>query len=115
MSAGRFGGSPDALAAFERLAAVLEDAGAVRGAMMGRPMLATHARRMFACLDSGRLGLRLGRGTREFDEALARPGAAVFAPGDGSRSFADWVALPVSEEAVWERFALLSYRRRLAD
>ncbi len=93
-----------AQAEFDELASLLAAIGATRSQMMGRPMLSL-AGKMFACLDGPVLAVRLGRSTEEFSAALDLPGAAVFSPGRGSRSFLDWVALPLDATDDWERFA----------
>ncbi|MFC0678562.1 hypothetical protein ACFFGH_12000 [Lysobacter korlensis] len=89
---------------FDELATSLAADGAARSQMMGRPMLAIGGK-MFACLDGPVLAVKLGRSTAEFEEALDLPGASVFSPGQGKRSFHDWVALPLDAIDEWERFA----------
>lgn len=89
-----------ALAAFEEVLAELAPAGARRAQMMGRPMLALD-RRMFACLEGDRLGVRLGAGTAEHAAALALPGADLFSPGARGRSFRGWVEVPVEHADRW--------------
>ncbi|MDM4762439.1 hypothetical protein QT381_05395 [Galbitalea sp. SE-J8] len=81
-----------------RFAGVLD-----RGTMMGRPIL-KHAGRMVACLDGDGLGIRLGRESAAFADAMALPGAVLFSPGASGRDFADWVRLPVALEDHWEEF-----------
>jgi len=95
---------PATTAAFDSLAASFDEL-LERGQMMGRPclFLATgDRRRMLACLDAEVLGVRLGRTSDAFADAMAVPGATVFSPGAGRRGFADWVALPAAEHACWE-------------
>jgi hypothetical protein len=95
---------PTTSAAFAELAASFDEV-LDPGQMMGRPclFLVTQGRRqMLACLDAEVLGVRLGRTTDAFAEAMAVPGATVFSPGAGRRAFADWVALPATEHAGWE-------------
>jgi hypothetical protein len=94
-----------AAAEFDDLASRLTVHGATRAQMMGRPMLSVGGK-MFACLDGPVLGVKLGRETPEFAEALGLPGAAVFSPGNSKRNFLDWVALPVDAVDDWERFAM---------
>jgi hypothetical protein len=89
---------------FDDLATSLAVAGAIRAQMMGRPILKI-AGKMFACLDGPVLGVKLGRETPEFAEALDVPGAAIFSPGNSQRNFLDWVALPLDAVDDWERFA----------
>jgi hypothetical protein len=89
---------------FDELASTLAAEGATRSQMMGRPMLSIGGK-MFACLDGPVLGLKLGRSTAEFAEALDLPGASVFSPGEGKRNFLDWVALPLDTVEEWERYA----------
>ncbi len=57
------------------------------------------------CLDGDVLGVRLGAGTADHQQALDVPGAEVFSPGDKGRTFRDWVAIPVTSSADWEHFA----------
>ena len=89
---------------FDELAASLASDGATRSQMMGRPMISLGGK-MFACLDGPVLGVKLGRSTPEFEEALDLPGASVFSPGESKRSFRDWVALPVDAVDDWEPYA----------
>lgn len=98
-----------ATAAFDALAATLAPLGVRRAQMMGRPVLAVE-RRMIACLDDGVLGVRLGAGSPAHTAALARPGAAVFSPGDRGRAFRDWVGLPPAAAAHWEDAVLEALR-----
>jgi hypothetical protein len=96
--------TPTTAAAFDDLADAFADV-LTRGQMMGRPCLflvADGRRRMLACLDAEVLGVRLGRTTDAFAEALAAPGAAVFSPGTGRKRFADWVGLPAEASDRWE-------------
>ncbi len=95
---------PPAAREFDALAEALAEQGAARSRMMGRPMLTLDGR-MFACLDAGMLGLRLGEQNPAHAEALALPGAEIFSPGQGRR-FRDWVSLPVDRADDWERFAV---------
>lgn len=88
--------------AFEHLIAVFDGAGLRRGSMMGRPMLSLN-RRMLACLEDDRLGIRLGRDTAEFAWAMTLPDARLFSPGQGARTFRDWVELVDAEPVDWER------------
>ncbi|CAN5344983.1 hypothetical protein BH10ACT7_BH10ACT7_28130 [soil metagenome] len=90
--------------AFDDLADSLVPQGASRAKMMGRPMLSLGGK-MFACLNAGMLGLKLGAGTESHTAALAVPGAVLFSPGK-DRVFKDWVSLPVEQEHEWERFAV---------
>ncbi|MFD1713700.1 hypothetical protein ACFSBZ_04375 [Amnibacterium flavum] len=94
---------------FDELAADLVERGARQGRMMGRPMLSTGGR-MFACLNAGALGLKLGESSREHAEALAIPGAGLFSPAKG-RIFRDWVSLPLTASDDWERFAVIAMDR----
>jgi hypothetical protein len=89
---------------FDELAASLAADGATRSQMMGRPMLSVGGK-MFACLDGPVLGVKLGRSSEEYAEALDLPGASVFSPGQSKRNFLDWVALPLDAIDDWERFA----------
>jgi hypothetical protein len=89
---------------FDELAASLAMDGATRSQMMGRPMLSVGGK-MFACLDGPVLAVKLGRSSAEFEEALEVPGASVFSPGQSTRSFLDWVALPLDAIEDWERYA----------
>lgn len=89
---------------FDELATTLAIDGATRSQMMGRPMLSIGGK-MFACLDGPVLAVKLGRGTPEFAEAIDLPGASVFSPGQSSRNFLDWVALPLDSVDEWERYA----------
>jgi len=93
------------VADFDDLAATVAGSGARRAHMMGRPMLTIDGR-MFACLDDGMLGLRLGAGTPAHVDALSLPGAALFSPGNRGRTFRDWVGIPVSAARHWEGFAI---------
>lgn len=95
---------------FEALADALTGLGARRAHMMGRPMLAVGGR-MFACLDAGVLGVRLGAGTPEHDAALELAGAALFSPGGRGRTFRDWVGLPSTADEHWLRFATAAMHR----
>ncbi len=70
-----------------------------RRQMMGRPTLMA-GRTMVACLNGDVLGIKLGRNTEVFAEALELEGATVFAPGPG-HTFKDWVAVPVSSADSW--------------
>ena len=97
---------PDA--AFDELTESMVALGAERAKMMGRPMLRI-GRRMFACLDRGVLGLRLGAGTDEHELALALEGAAIFTPA-GAIVFRDWVALPVDQAEHWEEWSAAALR-----
>jgi hypothetical protein len=90
---------------FDDLALALIEHGAKRAQMMGRPMLAIGGR-MFACLDNGMLGLRLGADTQAHADALEIAGSALFSPGEKGRVFRDWVALPASRAEHWEPFAV---------
>ncbi|MDF2444001.1 MAG: hypothetical protein JWR01_2204 [Subtercola sp.] len=101
---------------FEALAAELLEQGAERSQMMGRPMFAVNGR-MFACLSSDRLAVRLGAGTPELDDALALPGATLFSPGNAKsggahRVWRDWASLPVSAAEDWHDFANLALHHR---
>lgn len=89
---------------FDELATSLAADGATRSQMMGRPMLSIGGK-MFACLDGPVLAVKLGRTTPEFEEALDLPGACVFSPGQSTRNFLDWVALPLDAVDDWERYA----------
>ena len=89
---------------FDELATTLAMDGATRSQMMGRPMLSIGGK-MFACLDGPVLAVKLGRSSEEFEEALDVPGASVFSPGQGTRNFLDWVALPLDAVDDWERYA----------
>ena len=96
--------APATAAAFDRLADAFDDV-LTRGQMMGRPCLFLAdggRRRMLACLDAEVLGIRLGRETDAFSEAMALPGASVFSPGSGRKQFKDWVGLPAGESERWE-------------
>jgi hypothetical protein len=73
--------------------------------MLGRPVMAIEGR-MFACLDSTDLAVRLGRWTAESEAALDVPGASIFSPGNSGRTFNDWVSLPLGVAGVWRRFAM---------
>lgn len=90
--------------AFDDLAGSLVPQGARRGTMMGRPMLSLGGK-MFACLNAGMLGLKLGAGSESHTAALAVPGATLFSPGK-DRVFKDWVSLPADQADDWERFAV---------
>ncbi|UDY34684.1 hypothetical protein [Dermatobacter hominis] len=95
---------PATAAAFDRLAETFGDV-LTRGQMMGRPCLFLAdggRRRMLACLDAEVLGVRLGRTTDAFADALALPGASVFSPGSGRKQFKDWVGLPAVASERWE-------------
>ena len=102
-------GGPEALAAFEELARPFLALGARRGKMMGRLTLSVGCK-MFACLDDGAVGFRLGRESAAHAAALAPPGARIFTPGRSERGFADWVALPLSVVEEWEPVALEAFR-----
>ena len=88
----------DALQLFEDL---LEALGPEvrRAQMMGRPTLMT-GRKMVACLNGDVLGIRLGRHTEPFAEALDVDGAELFEPGPGHQ-FKDWVGIPSSSGDAW--------------
>ena len=105
--------SDAAIANFDEVAVALEQLGARRAKMMGRPMLALE-RRMFACLEGDRLALKLGAGTPEFDEAMAIPGAELFSRGASNRRFTDWVAIPAEHSDRWEEFAVAALHRLTA-
>ena len=75
-----------------------------RAQMMGRPTIMS-GRTMVACLSGDRLGVKLGRSTDRFAEALELDGAEVFEPGPGHQ-FKDWVAIPVSSGDTWVPFTL---------
>ena len=75
-----------------------------RKQMMGRPTLMA-GRTMVACLNGDVLGIRLGRDTTVFADALAVGGAGVFTPGE-RRTFKDWVGIPVSSGDEWLRFTV---------
>ncbi|MFT4122588.1 MAG: hypothetical protein QM635_02025 [Microbacteriaceae bacterium] len=72
------------------------------GMMMGRRTLRDGGR-MIACLDADGLGIRLGRGTPVIEQALAVPGATLFAPGR-SAPFRDWASLPTAQRDRWAEF-----------
>ncbi|SEE94645.1 hypothetical protein [Ruania alba] len=82
-----------------------------RGVMMGRPMLALEGR-MLACLDSGMLGVRLGRESSAFAEAMELPGATLFAPGKGPKQFRDWAAIPAEHSSEWAYFVAAAIEAR---
>lgn len=103
--------TPDA--AFDSLADELLQQGARREQMMGRPMFSIDGK-MFACLSNDRLGLRLGRGTADLDEALRVADATLFSPGGSDRVWRDWVSLPASAAAVWASFASRALEHRIA-
>ena len=97
---------PTTAAAFDALVDAFQQV-ASRGQMMGRPCLFVEvdgSRKMLACLDAEVLGVRLGRDTGAFAEALAVPGAGVFSPGTGRKQFKDWVGLPADASDRWETF-----------
>ncbi len=75
-----------------------------RKQMMGRPTLMA-GRKMVACLNGDVLGIRLGRTTKAFEDALAVDGAEVFAPGP-KHQFKDWVGIPVSSGDAWLPFTV---------
>ncbi|WP_210481557.1 hypothetical protein [Naasia sp. SYSU D00948] len=75
-----------------------------RAQMMGRPTLMT-GRTMVACLNGDVLGIRLGRNTSVFAEALDVEGAAVFQPGP-RHEFKDWVQIPASSSDAWLPFTV---------
>ncbi|WP_146925762.1 hypothetical protein [Cellulomonas xylanilytica] len=90
---------------YDAMADDLVARGATRAQMMGRPILKVGSTMFAAHVGGDRLALKLGRDSAEHAEALALPGATVWAPGDGDRYFYDWVALPASAEDHWMRFA----------
>src|SRR3954451_14064269 len=75
-----------------------------RKQMMGRPTLMAGSK-LFACLNGDGLGIKLGRDTERFAEALRIEGAEVFAPGPG-HTFKDWVSIPSANADEWVRFAI---------
>lgn len=96
---------------YEAMADDLVARGATRAQMMGRPILKVGSTMFAAHVGGDRLAVKLGRDTAEHAEALALPGATVWAPGDGDRYFYDWVALPASLEDDWMRFAEVARTR----
>ncbi len=72
--------------------------------MMGRPTLMT-GRTMVASLNGDVLGIRLGRDSSVFNEALKVEGAAVFQPGP-RHEFKDWVQIPASSADEWLPFTV---------
>lgn len=90
---------------YEAMADDLVARGATRAQMMGRPILKVGSTMFAAHVSGDRLAVKLGRDSPEHADALALPGATVWAPGDGDRYFHDWVALPPSAEDEWMRFA----------
>jgi hypothetical protein len=95
--------SPDAQQRFEEL---VESLGpdVRRAQMMGRPTIMS-GRTMVACLSGEKLGVKLGRDTPRFAEALEVEGAEVFAPGPG-HTFKDWVAIPATSGETWLPFTV---------
>ncbi len=75
-----------------------------RKQMMGRPTLMA-GRTMVACLNGDVLGIRLGRDTKVFADALEVDGAAVFQPGP-RHEFKDWVQIPVASGDAWLPFTV---------
>ena len=102
-----------AATAFESLGPALLAEGAKREQMMGSPMFSVNGK-MFACLSNERLGVRLGGGTAELDEALALEGATFFSPGNSDRVWRDWVSLPLGVIDAWPGVALRALHNRLA-
>ncbi len=95
--------TPEATQQFEDLVQALGP-DVRRAQMMGRPTLMT-GRTMVACLNGDVLGIRLGRTTAVFAEALEVDGAAVFAPGP-RHQFKDWVQIPASSGDAWLPFTV---------
>ena len=93
---------------YDAIADDLVARGATPAQMMGLPILKVGSTMFAAHVGGNRLVVKLGRDSPEFAEALALPGATVWAPGDGDRLFKDWVALPPSAEDQWMRFAELA-------
>lgn len=87
--------------------------GARPGMMFGRPCL-KRGRKMAACLwTDGGVAVKL---VEEADraEALAIEGAGLFDPGMG-RTMREWVLVPASAGAAWERLLVRSLATLPAD
>lgn len=79
-----------------------------RAQMMGRSTIMS-GRTMVACLSGEALGVKLGRDTERFAEALQLDGTEVFAPGPG-HTFRDWVAIPASSGDAWLPFTVAAVK-----
>lgn len=89
----------DAMSEFGRIVEALGPE-VERKQMMGSPILMREGK-MVACLDGDLLAVKLGRARPEYAEALALPGAAIWYPQEGRKSFTDWVGMPVAASGIW--------------
>lgn len=95
--------SPEALVAFEALAADTADAGVTVGKMFGATSLMVGSKAL-GCLHGDGVAFKLGRDTPGHAAALALPGAKLFDPSGMDRPFKDWVLVPLDSAERWPSF-----------
>jgi hypothetical protein len=98
---------------FERVGADLAHLGVTISLVFGKPAYKDANGHSFACMFGDGLSCRLIEGTKEFDEALALPGAELFDPsGERHRKpMKDWVVVPHANADKWQHFAEAAYDR----
>lgn len=92
--------SPDAVEAFEVLAADIAHAGVTVGKMFGATSLMVGSKAI-GCLHGSAVAFKLGRDSAGHAAALALPGAALFDPSGMNRPFKDWVVVPLASAEHW--------------
>lgn len=96
--------SAAAVAAFDALAADVENAGVTVGKMFGATSLMAGSKAI-GCLHGDGIAFKLGRESAGHAAALALPGAALFDPSGMNRPFKDWVVVPLGSAPQWPELA----------